>query len=42
MFEFTPRHQYLVGIHSDGRAFGTMELKHKECFGRPPSKVVEA
>jgi len=32
MFEITPRHDYLVGIDSDGCAFDTMELKHKECF----------
>ncbi|HUT93643.1 MAG TPA: HAD family hydrolase [Thermoguttaceae bacterium] len=32
MLEFTPRHDYLVGIDSDGCAFDTMELKHKECF----------
>ncbi len=32
MFEFTPQHDYLVGIDSDGCAFDTMELKHKECF----------
>ena len=32
MFEFTPRHDFLVGIDSDGCAFDTMELKHKECF----------
>jgi phosphoglycolate phosphatase-like HAD superfamily hydrolase len=31
-FQFTPRHQYLVGIDSDGCAFDTMEIKHKECF----------
>ncbi|MGW8256195.1 MAG: HAD family hydrolase [Thermoguttaceae bacterium] len=31
-FEFTPKHEYLVGIDSDGCAFDTMELKHKECF----------
>lgn len=30
--EFTPKHDYLVGIDSDGCAFDTMELKHKECF----------
>ena len=30
--DFRPRHQYLVGIDSDGCAFDTMELKHKECF----------
>lgn len=27
-----PRHKYLVGIDSDGCAFDTMEVKHKECF----------
>ncbi|MBN2578811.1 MAG: HAD family hydrolase [Pirellulales bacterium] len=27
-----PKHDYLVGIDSDGCAFDTMELKHKECF----------
>jgi len=32
MIEFTPRHDCLVGIDSDGCAFDTMELKHKECF----------
>jgi phosphoglycolate phosphatase-like HAD superfamily hydrolase len=32
MFEFTPKHNFLVGIDSDGCAFDTMELKHKECF----------
>ena len=32
MHEFTPKHEYLVGIDSDGCAFDTMELKHKECF----------
>ena len=31
-FEFTRKHDYLVGIDSDGCAFDTMELKHKECF----------
>jgi phosphoglycolate phosphatase-like HAD superfamily hydrolase len=31
-FEFTPKHDYLVGVDSDGCAFDTMELKHKECF----------
>jgi phosphoglycolate phosphatase-like HAD superfamily hydrolase len=30
--DFQPRHEYLVGIDSDGCAFDTMELKHKECF----------
>ena len=32
MYDFTPQHDYLVGIDSDGCAFDTMELKHKECF----------
>jgi len=32
MFKFTPKHNYLVGIDSDGCAFDTMEVKHKECF----------
>jgi len=30
--DITPRHDFLVGIDSDGCAFDTMELKHKECF----------
>ena len=29
---FQPRHKFLVGIDSDGCAFDTMEVKHKECF----------
>lgn len=32
MLEFTPQHEFLVGIDSDGCAFDTMELKQKECF----------
>jgi phosphoglycolate phosphatase-like HAD superfamily hydrolase len=32
MIEFTAKCDYLVGIDSDGCAFDTMELKHKECF----------
>jgi len=32
MQKFTPKYDYLVGIDSDGCAFDTMELKHKECF----------
>lgn len=32
MIEITPQHEFLVGIDSDGCAFDTMELKHKECF----------
>lgn len=29
---YTPTHELLVGIDSDGCVFDTMELKHKECF----------
>lgn len=29
---YTKKHEFLVGIDSDGCAFDTMELKHKECF----------
>jgi phosphoglycolate phosphatase-like HAD superfamily hydrolase len=32
MLDFKAKHDYLVGIDSDGCAFDTMELKHKECF----------
>jgi phosphoglycolate phosphatase-like HAD superfamily hydrolase len=32
MYAFKPQHDYLVGMDSDGCAFDTMELKHKECF----------
>lgn len=30
--DFEPQHDFFVGIDSDGCAFDTMELKHKECF----------
>ena len=30
--ELQPRHRFFVGIDSDGCAFDTMEIKHKECF----------
>jgi len=30
--EFKPKHEYFVGIDSDGCAFDTMEIKQKECF----------
>ncbi len=30
--ELEPRHDFFVGIDSDGCAFDTMEVKHKECF----------
>src|SRR5947208_6993761 len=29
---FTPTQPFFVGIDSDGCAFDTMEVKHKECF----------
>ena len=32
MFEIKPEKDFLVGIDSDGCAFDTMEVKHKECF----------
>ncbi|MEC7565440.1 MAG: HAD hydrolase-like protein [Planctomycetota bacterium] len=32
MYELEPTKDYFVGIDSDGCAFDTMELKHKECF----------
>ncbi len=32
MLDLKRQHEYLVGIDSDGCAFDTMELKHKECF----------
>ena len=30
--ELEPQHHFFVGIDSDGCAFDTMEIKHKECF----------
>jgi phosphoglycolate phosphatase-like HAD superfamily hydrolase len=32
MFSITPKHDFLIGIDSDGCVFDSMELKHKECF----------
>ncbi len=29
---FAPKHEFFVGIDSDGCVFDTMEIKHKECF----------
>jgi phosphoglycolate phosphatase-like HAD superfamily hydrolase len=29
---FKPKHEFFVGIDSDGCVFDTMEIKHKECF----------
>jgi phosphoglycolate phosphatase-like HAD superfamily hydrolase len=30
--ELQPTHDFFIGIDSDGCAFDTMEIKHKECF----------
>jgi phosphoglycolate phosphatase-like HAD superfamily hydrolase len=30
--DLVPQHGFFIGIDSDGCAFDTMELKHKECF----------
>jgi phosphoglycolate phosphatase-like HAD superfamily hydrolase len=30
--DFHPAHEFFIGIDSDGCAFDTMEIKHKECF----------
>src|SRR6516165_115893 len=30
--QFPRRNDYFIGIDSDGCAFDTMEVKHKECF----------
>ncbi len=30
--EYDKQHDFLIGVDSDGCAFDTMELKHKECF----------
>ncbi len=32
LIEMQPKHKLFVGIDSDGCAFDTMEIKHKECF----------
>jgi phosphoglycolate phosphatase-like HAD superfamily hydrolase len=32
LVDMEPRHSFFVGIDSDGCAFDTMEIKHKECF----------
>jgi len=32
LVEMEPAHEFFVGIDSDGCAFDTMEIKHKECF----------
>ena len=30
--EMEPEREFFIGIDSDGCAFDTMEIKHKECF----------
>ena len=37
--DFTPRHDYLICVDSDGCAVDTMDVKHKRCFG--PCMVAE-
>jgi phosphoglycolate phosphatase-like HAD superfamily hydrolase len=32
LIDFSPEKKFFVGIDSDGCAFDTMEIKHKECF----------
>jgi len=32
LVEMQPQHDFFIGIDSDGCAFDTMEIKHKECF----------
>jgi len=30
--QFEPRHEFFIGLDSDGCVFDSMEIKHKECF----------
>jgi len=32
LINLVPKHKFLIAIDSDGCAFDTMEIKHKECF----------
>ena len=32
LVELEPKYEFFIGIDSDGCAFDTMEIKHKECF----------
>ena len=32
LMELKPQHEFFLGIDSDGCAFDSMEIKHKECF----------
>ena len=36
-----PQHEFFIGIDSDGCAFDSMEIKHKECFIPPFIKYFE-
>lgn len=41
MAEFTKKADFFIGIDSDGCAFDTMEVKHKECFIPPFIKTYQ-
>ena len=30
--QFQPKHEFFIGLDSDGCVFDSMEIKHKECF----------
>ena len=30
--DFKPKHKFFLAVDSDGSAFDSMEIKHKECF----------
>jgi len=32
LLDFQPRHEFFIGLDSDGCVFDSMEIKHKECF----------
>lgn len=38
---FTPKHNFIVCIDSDGCAMDTMNIKHEECFGPSAVKVFD-
>ena len=38
--DMQPHHPFFVGIDSDGCAFDSMEIKHKECFCPQHHQVV--
>lgn len=35
LIDLQPRHDFFIGVDSDGCAFDSMEIKHKECFIPP-------